>query len=299
MRFFSAAAISFALLASGLAVFVSGFSPTSAAAQSAPSLYWGSYQDSAPFNPGGIDTFESDAGRHESIVHWGEPWEMNGQMMAFQTPQFELIRQRGSIPMIDWSSWNLGLINDPNFTLAQVYSGRYDSYIASWALSAKAWGHPFFLRFDHEMNGWWQFPWSEQLNGNQPGDYVKAWQHVHDIFTQNGVTNVTWVWCPNIVSANTTPLPELYPGDSYVDWTALDGYNKATDTSSWLGFGQIFGLSPWSKLNSYQQVVSLAPSKPMMVGETATSITGGDPGAWASDALLTQLPQTFPQIKAL
>src|SRR5205807_1777178 len=30
-----------------------------------------------------------------------------------------------------------------------------------------------------------------------------------------------------------------------------------------------------------------------------TSVTGGDPGAWVTDALLTQLPQNFPQIKAL
>lgn len=275
---------------------------TNTSAQAAPGtqIYWGAYQDGAPFNPGAIDQFESDAGKRESIVHWGEPWQMNGQFMTFQTPQFEAVRQRGSIPMIDWSSWNLGApINDPNYTLSQVYSGRYDSYIASWAQAAKGWGHPFFLRFDHEMNGWWQFPWSAQLNGNQASDYVLAWRHVHDIFTQVGATNVTWVWCPNIVSQNTTPLTQLYPGDAYVDWTALDGYNKATDASSWLGFGQIFGLSPWSKMNSYQQLVSLAPSKPIMVGETATAIVGGDPGAWASDALLTQLPQNFPQIKAL
>jgi malectin (di-glucose binding ER protein)/glycosyl hydrolase family 26 len=273
---------------------------TSVAQAAGTQIYWGAYQDGAPFYPSNIDQFESDAGKRESIVHWGEPWQMNGQFMTFQTPQFELIRQRGSIPMIDWNSWNLGApINDPNYTLSKVSSGTYDSYIRSWATAAKAWGHPFFLRFDHEMNGWWQFPWSAQLNGNTPADYINAWRHVHDIFTQVGATNVTWVWCPNIVSQNTTPLTQLYPGDAYVDWTALDGYNKATGTSSWLGFGQIFGLSPWSKMNSYQQVLAVAPTKPMMVGETATSLTGGDPGAWAQDALLTQLPQYFPQIKAL
>src|SRR5579859_1088498 len=299
MRFFSAAAISFALLASGLAVFVSGFSPTSAAAQSAPSLYWGSYQDSAPFNPGGIDTFESDAGRHESIVHWGEPWEMNGQMMAFQTPQFELVRQRGSIPMIDWLSWNLGAaIDDPNYSLAKIYGGTYDSYIRQWATDAKNWGHPFFVRFDHEMNGSW-YPWSEQRNGNHAGDYVLAWRHVHDIFTQVGATNVTWVWCPNGVYGASTPLPGLYPGDSYVDWTAMDAYNRATGSSSWLTFNQIFGQNPWSHLDTYTQTLAVAPSKPMMIAETATSINGGDPAAWVRDALQTQLPQNFPNVKAL
>lgn len=299
MRFLSAAAISFALLASGMALLVTGVAPTAAAAQSAPSLYWGSYQDSAPFDPGAIDQFESNAGRHQSIVHWGEPWQMNGQMMAFQTPQYELIRQRGSIPMIDWLSWNLGAsIDDPNYSLARVYGGAYDDYIRQWATDAKNWGHPFFLRFDHEMNGNW-YPWSEMRNGNHSGDFVRAWRHVHDIFTEVGATNVTWVWCPNGVYPAAIPLPGLYPGDSYVDWTAMDAYNRATGASSWLTFNQVFGDNPWSHMNTYTQTLAMAPSKPMMIAETGTSSTGGDPGAWITDALQTQLPRYFPQVKAL
>jgi hypothetical protein len=283
----------------GAAAVMPGSYSSSAHAATSP-IYWGSYQDGAPFNPTQIDQFESDAGKREAIVHWGSPWQMNGAWMPFQTPQFETVRLRGSIPMIDWNSWNLGApVNDPNYTLAKVYNGTYDSYITQWAQSAKAWGHPFFLRFDHEMNGWWQFPWAEQLNGNQPGDYVKAWRHVHDIFTQQGATNVTWVWCVNVVSANTTPVTELYPGDNYVDWTSMDGYNKATDSTNWLTSTQVFGDNPWSHQNTYQQLVTLAPSKPIMIAETATTLSGGDPGGWASDTLLTQLPQNFPQVKAL
>src|SRR5438270_5482132 len=287
------------LLAGGAAVMPSNSNDAQAAATP---IYWGAYQDAAPFHPDQIDQFETDAGKRQSIVHWGEPWQMNGSMMAFQKPQFETVRLRGSIPMIDWNSWNLGApVNDPNYTLAKVYGGTYDAYITQWAQAAKAWGHPFFLRFDHEMNGWWQFPWAEQINGNRPGDFVKAWRHVHDIFTQQGATNVTWVWSPNIVSSNpaTTALTELYPVDNYADWTAMDGYNKATDSSPSPSFNQIFGANPWSKQNTYQQLVTLAPSKPIMIAETATSVTGGDPGAWVTDALLTQLPQNFPQIKAL
>src|SRR5690349_24021953 len=45
--------------------------------------------------------------------------------------------------------------------------------------------------FDWQMNGDWQFPWSAQLNGNTPADYIAAWRHVHDLFAQAGATNVT------------------------------------------------------------------------------------------------------------
>ena len=39
------------------------------------------------------------------------------------------------------------------------------------------------------------------LNGNSPGDYVKMWRHVHDIFEAEGANQyVIWVWAPNIVN---------------------------------------------------------------------------------------------------
>ena len=176
--------------------------------------------------------------------------------------------------------------------------GAFDAYITQWALDAKAWGHPFFIRFNHEMNGWW-YTWSEQRNGNQPGDYVKAWRHVVDIFRKVGATNASWVWCVNVASDQATPIAEMYPGDNYVDWTAIDGYNKATDGPSWLSSNQIFGMHPWTKHNTYQELVDLAPSKPIMIGETATTASGGDAGAWIKDLLETQLPRNFPRIKAL
>ncbi len=252
--------------------------------------------------PGGIfDTFEQRMQKKMSILHWGLPWIWNGQFSKFQTDYMNNTRNRGSIPMVDWGSWFLGYgFNQPDFQLRDIYGGAYDGYITQWALDAKAWGHPFFLRFDWEMNGNWQFPWSEQLNGNQPGDYIKAWRHVHDLFTQNGARNVTWVWCPNISGDTTRPMASLYPGDAYVDWTCLDGYNK---DSTWISFNTVFTGSgiTWIK-NSYNEILTVAPSKPLMIGEFA-SLEAGDGGAkkaaWIKDALLTQLPTYFPRIKAI
>jgi beta-mannanase len=263
-------------------------------------IYWGAYLDGAPFNLALIDQFETDAGKHQSIVHWGQPWSMNGSMQSFQTAQYENVRMRGSIPMVDWGSWALGGgINQPNYQLVDITNGTYDAYITQWATAAKAWGHPFFLRYDHEMNGNW-FSWSERVNGNQPGDFARAWKHTVDIFRAVGANNVTWVWSPNLVSATTTPLSVMYPGDSYVDWTAMDGYNWGTDKNNkWYTFNQVFGLNPWTKHSTYNDIAALAPSKPMMIAETATSKDGGDGGAWITDTLTNQLPNNFPLVKAL
>jgi hypothetical protein len=281
--------------------------PTIVCTYPPPAVYWGALVEAqapstANMQPGGVfDIFETRAQKKMSILHWGQPWKMNGSYQAFYAPWFDNVRNHGSIPLLDWGSWHLGAgINQPDFKLSAIYNGNHDTYIQQWALAAKAWGHPFFLRFDWEMNGDWQFPWSEQLNGNQSGDYIKAWRHVHDIFTQNGVANVTWVWCPNISSPTTRALASLYPGDAYVDWTCLDGYNKYP---VWLDFNTLFTGSGIDWLyNSYAEVLAVAPGKPIMLGEFA-SLEAGDGGAkkaaWIKDALDVQLPTRFPQIKAV
>ena len=86
----------------------------------------------------------------------------------------------------------------PAYRLSRIIDGDYDQYIKSWAEGIKALGFPIAIRFAHEMNGTW-YPWCERTNGNRPGQYVRAWRHVHDIFSEVGATNVTWVWSPNII----------------------------------------------------------------------------------------------------
>ena len=79
------------------------------------------------------------------------------------------------------------------------------------------------------MNGNWQAPYSPGVNGNTASDYINAWRHFHDLTAQAGAANVTWVWCPDTDPGKIyTPYSQLYPGDSYVDWTCLDGYNTGS-----------------------------------------------------------------------
>ena len=134
--------------------------------------------------------------------------------------------------------------NQPDFQLGDLIAGTYDAYIREFAEEARDWGHPFFLRFNWEMNGDW-FPWCEGVHGNAPGEYVAAWRHVHDIFTAVGATNATWVWCPYADTEKRlrADLRSLYPGDAYVDWTCLDGYNwgqNPVNPRPWRSFTEIF-----------------------------------------------------------
>ena len=270
---------------------------SAARSTSAPKqLYWGAWIGSqltgheAPWDMRAVTRFEALAGKRLSLVEFSSPWldcsKRPCAPFTFPTTPFQDIRDHGAIPVFDWSSESIPTkAPQTRFQLRKIDNGSYDRYIKSWARAAKAWGHPFFLRFDWEMNGHW-FPWAERSNGNHPGDFTRMWRHVHNIFTSVGATNATWVWCPNLGSGS--PMARLYPGNAYVDWTCLDGYNWG---QPWSSFDQLYR-------STYQAVVAVAPTKPMMVGETASVEHGGSKAAWITDLLTVQLTHRYPKIKA-
>ena len=289
-----------------LAVSCLAFSTASGAARHAKrsSVYWGATIGSqltggvAPYDMKAVTKFQHVAGKGLSTVGFTAPFSVcNGTDCSpylFPDTPMENLRQYGAIPFLSWGSEGAGGSTQPDFQLSDVINGRYDSYIANFAAKARAWGHPFFLRFDWEMNGNW-FPWGERANGNKPGEYVAAYRHVHDIFTAMGATNATWVWCPNVNINNAPaiqrPLGPLYPGNGYVDWTCLDGFNWGKNLSFGPGprsFSGVFG-------RTYHQVVQVARHKPMILGEVAsTGIGGGKPG-WVRNMLRT-IPHRYPKI---
>jgi beta-mannanase len=274
--------------------------PDQAAAIGSSSVLWGAKIKGAPFDTRQIDAFESRVGKQMSIISWGQPWYNHGQFQAFQTSAFDAARKQGLLPLLTWGSWDLAnkSTHSPNFQLADIIAGKYDKQITQWARAAKAWGHPFFLRFDWEMNGAW-FPWSERVNGNHPGEYLRMWRHVPDIFTRVGAHNATWVWCPNIVGRTSTPLTKLYPGDRYVDWTCFDAYNWGTTKGPWQTFSQLMTGSALvtGGHDTYHELLSIAGSKPMMIAETASVENGGNKAAWIKD-MLSRLPTQYPKVKA-
>src|SRR5436305_3696067 len=149
-----------------------------------------------------ISKFEKDAGKNVSVVLSYQGWGETKGAQDFPVDWASSVRKHGAIPLITWEPWVYKeypeSINEPTYALKNIIAGYFDKYITKWSVDAKNWRNPFFLRFAPEMNGNWN-PWSEGFNGNKAGEFVQAWKHVHNIFTANGATNVTWVWCPNIV----------------------------------------------------------------------------------------------------
>jgi Glycosyl hydrolase family 26 len=253
-------------------------------------VYWGARMDGevygsagdAPWSSSTWNTFEAHAGKAASLVHFGQPapWQQ-----PFAAQPLELTRARGAIPLMDMGS--------NGASLAEIASGAKDSYLVSWAKAVRSYEKPFFLRWDWEMNGTW-FQWGAEAAAN-PALFKSAWRHFHDVVEAQGATNVTWVWCPNVRFTESTPLTYLYPGDEYVDWTCADGYNRGSNpikSSGWTKFYPLF--SP-----TYSSLLNLAPEKPVMIAETASTELGGSKAQWIADAYSTQLPIKFPKVKAI
>ncbi|MHB8512482.1 MAG: glycoside hydrolase family 26 protein [Actinomycetota bacterium] len=192
--------------------------------------------------------------------------------------------QHGRTPLITWEPRGT--------TLSNIAGGGIDDTIRARASGLASLGTPVFLRFAHEPNGNW-YDWSGSSNGNDPSLYVKAFRHVHDLMQQAGATNVVWVWSPNsqdVPSASWNHWTNYYPGDAYVDWVGIDGYNWGTTKSwsSWQSFSQIFQ----SVYNDYQS------RKPIMIAETASVENGGSKAQWISDMAST-IQNRMPDIAAL
>jgi hypothetical protein len=269
------------------------------------SLYWGAQignqmtGEEAPWDMTPVYRFQEIADKGLSLIEFGSPFAECGEggcvMTRFPTTPLENVRRYGAIPVFSWNSTASPPEADQSqFSLGILLSGRYDAYIREFATKAKEWGKPFFLRFNWEMNGFW-FPWSEGVNGNTPGQFVAAWRHVHDIFESAGAHNVTWVWCPNVDLFNTlTPLGSLYPGDDYVDWTALDGFNwgERRGSPGWQSFNEVFH-------RTYHRIIKkVAPGKPMMLAEVASTDRGGNKPAWIKD-MLNKVRHRYRKVRAV
>ena len=295
----------------------------------------------------------------DSLLALGNSWVQtdahgNDQWADFTylglAQQFNTIRSMGAIPFLTWmSDPNMLPDNqaptafaDRNIAANGTYTPpcanpsyvcaptrHFNDYVYAWGQEAAAYGHPFFLRFDHEMNGNW-FPWGvgDATNNNTAAEFVAMWKHVHNIFDCVSdatftapagcvpATNVTWVWCPNVESATSPdPVSGVFPsgtdaaGRPYVDWTGLDAYNTPSNQlGNWFTFQNLLsgGTTPSGAAtnlgNSYQDILKVAPNAPIMLAEFASTQSSTDASAkatWIHDALQTYLPNDYPNIKAI
>ncbi|WP_458116798.1 glycoside hydrolase family 26 protein [Arthrobacter sp. D2-10] len=245
-------------------------SPDPQPAGSGKSIRFGVGTASGPAANAELDAVAAIAGEAPSLVLSYKDFNQ-----APPIAELESVRARGAETLLTWEPWTWGGgVDQSAYSLDRIAAGDFDAYLRDWGYALRDWGHPVYLRFGHEMNGNW-YPWAEGVNGNGAGDYITAYRHVHDVVAATGASNIRWVWNPNVPYWGSTPLAQLYPGDSYVDQVALDGYNWGT-SQSW---------STWQEPDALlgeglAQLRQIAPGKPVVIAEIASVELGGSKADW-------------------
>lgn len=256
----------------------------------------GAYDARIPVSFEGATELERTLGTTFPLLHFYTAWGDKPEQQ-FPLRTLEAITNLGSLPVVTWEPWlsdfenrlhdHLPLRSERDRGgLAAIAHGDYDFYIDLWAADAAQFGKPMLVRFGHEMNDPYRYPWGPQ--NNAAGDYILAWQRVVQRFRKAGASNVLFVWAPHVAYAG---FDAFYPGDEWVDWVGTGALNFGTVArwSEWWTFREIFG-EKYALLARHR--------KPIMIAEFGTLAVGGDRARWYSDAL-AELPARYPLVRAL
>ena len=82
---------------------------------------------------------------------------------------------------------------------------------------------------------------------------------------------------------------DVYPGDAYVDWVGIDGYNggSALGWGGWIGPEELFAPTI--------REIRAFTSKPLVLTEVASAEAGGSKAQWIREFLDVVLPR-HPEI---
>jgi len=224
------------------------------------------------------EVFEAQVGRRNSLervyYNWDEGWPTAFDYWSRDQGHTLLISWGAMTSSGGWKKWS------------NIANGKFDADIDRVATGIKNLGVPIFFIFNHE-------PENDPSAGNA-ADFVAAFKHIHDRFASDGVTNISYVLTLMAYTFRIGQADQWYPGDSYVDYIAADGYNWYGCTGRddpWMEAGDIF-----SDFYDY----GLAKDKPMLIAEYGT---GEDPdvpgrkGQWFTNAQAAF--KAWPQIRGV
>ncbi|MBI2077654.1 MAG: hypothetical protein HYT80_04675 [Euryarchaeota archaeon] len=214
------------------------------------------------------------------------------------------IAARGAIPILSWEPHGFTTVEiaegTRSYWLRDGTKTTVQAYLASFGAglcqAAKETGQPIFLRTLHEMNGFW-YTWGqtwEDKAGHRPNteeNYRRAWVKIHDAVKKPCPDGVRLVWATNHFSLGEgASFTGTYPGDAYVDFAAIDGYNWGGNADwGWQTFDTIF-KEPYC-------AVARVSSKPILIAELSSTEKGGNKSQWIRETLAGFHDGKYPDVK--
>lgn len=241
------------------------------------------------------DTEAAEVATLSGAGYRNELWFRNWTWTPSAT-ELNAVTGRGHVNVITWEFFDGVGPTNPTYTYTRLLAGMFDTYIDTVAAALRDWGGVVYLRPFHEMNGDW-YPWCVDVNTNTRQQHIDAWRYTWNRFAAVGAVNVRWVWCPNILLANSAPFTTIYPGDPYVDVIAVDGYNFGDGTQYPTVTGTVW-TDPKPLFDpTFTEIRGLGSARRWMIAETGSADAGGNKADWIHS--LFDLARRTPELDAL
>ena len=230
-----------------------------------------------------VQAFQNLQGNHIDLISHFALFDINNWENVKQYA--DVAKANGSTLVITWMPNGYGAQN--------IVDGKTDNYVREFAKGVKSFGDEIWLRPLHEANGdWYDWGVGKKNAGNTDANVAEAFRHIVNIFREENVSNVKWVWTTNASNQGSgTTFTGNYPGDEYVDYISIDGYNwgKSQDWSNWQTFTQVFK-------KSYDALANI--NKPLFIAEISCSEKGGNKAEWITD-MFEQFQTNFSRVFAV
>lgn len=189
------------------------------------------------------------------------------------------IKGHGGMPFIVMHAEELADSLKKNL-FSDIAKGKYDDYLKRSAALFRAHKEPVFITITNfHANA------KDKVDESSSEQFVKGWQYVYTFFNRLGISNLTWVWCPEGLK-NTSSYPE----ENFVDWIGVSclNYGKDQKASDWNSFNDIY--APFR--NTYGRF-----QKPVMITNFG-SVAGSGQETWYNDAL-EQIQNKYEEIGSI
>lgn len=261
------------------------------------SLFLGFAIEGFPITHDAIQAIEQETKIAPQVIQFYLQWPEPTFHFHSITSSLDAIWKQNAIPCITWEPRVVKNEKEINIPSEEILNGNYDSYLSYIAVEAKQWQKPIIVRFAHEMNlekYHWGFESKEEFGSQAPDIYIKMFRYVVSFFKKKEVTNILWVFCPNVDSVPNEKwnrASQYYPGDEFVDILGMDGYNWAVSPEI-ADSRRLTWQSPWRSFEStfyplYQELKALSHDKPIIVFETSSAQRPLLPNTseWIKDAI--------------
>jgi mannan endo-1,4-beta-mannosidase len=219
-------------------------------------------------SPSTYESFSAIVGRQPATWSIWTTWA--GKNKRWPRDMVNYLKHTSTVPLIVWQPMDPEVQNRPTMSLRKILDNKakWGKYVRTFARAARNSRQTIILRFAHEMDCPY-FTYGQGRFDNTPKMIRDLWHWVWQQFQKVGATNVKFLWSPNNPGPGCTPWPRIYPGDRYVDYVGMSGFNWGIPNDR---------SRPWSRWKPMATVLEKGVEglmaltrKPIVVAETGSS----------------------------